>query len=124
MNKAHLVLPDDADSLRETVLQLAAEHSQKEQAFLEKQQDLESKIRFLEEQVRFFKERLYGRKSEKLTPEESKQLMLFNEAEQVADELSDKAEEITVPSHMLWGEKTGSFPAPPVGPMPAQLSIA
>ena len=56
---------------------------------------LESNVKKLEEQLRLLNAKLFGIKSEKLTQEQSNQLDLFNEAE----EIESAPEVITIPEH-------------------------
>ena len=98
-------MPDNVDSLKEIILSQRVQHRENR-----------SHIHFLEEQIRFFKARLYGRKSEKLTEEELKQLFLFNEAEEIIEKPSseEQAEELIVEGHTR--KKVGRRPLPEAFP--------
>lgn len=69
-----------------------------------------SKVSLLEEEIRFWKHKLYGTKSEKLSPAEHLQLCLFNEAEQGAAE-PEPEEKTPVAAHAR-GAKRGRKPLP------------
>ena len=60
-----------------------------------------SEISVLQEEIELLKQKLFGRKSEKLTEAERRQLDLFNEAEAVtsAVEEAEPVAEIVVPAH-------------------------
>lgn len=68
-------------------------------------------IALLEEQIEYWKNELYGRKSEKYTPEDEFQSELFNEAEMYSEPMEDEEEEIIdVPAHTK--RKKGRRPIP------------
>ena len=85
-------LPESPEELKALLVK-----SQKEFQTQVKQRD--SKIEILNDQVQSLKHQLYGRRSEKLSPEESKQAILFNEAEEVVACVKEKTEKIKVKSH-------------------------
>ncbi|HPM35688.1 MAG TPA: transposase, partial [Spirochaetota bacterium] len=58
-----------------------------------KHSHLETEIDSLRHQLSDFKRMLFGRRSEKLTKEETNQLLLFNEAEDGADEKTQQETE-------------------------------
>lgn len=100
MNSETAQLPDTVEDLKEVI------HSDKH--FIEFQQ---SRIEHLEKQVRLLKSRLYGRKSEKYVVDtDDKQMTLFDEAEEVAEEAPEKEEKITVAGHTR--KKRGRKPLP------------
>src|SRR5512147_162679 len=72
-----------------------------------------SEIHQLRDQVEYLKYKLFGRKSEKLTEAERKQLYLFNEAEVGAGEgeAEEPEEKIAVPAHTR-AKKRGRRPLP------------
>ena len=92
-----LKLPDDVAELQNIIVSLA-----------DKQAANESKILDLEEYVRQLKSALFGRKSEKIPPNEGKQSVLFDEAEVIALE---EREEVVVDKHNR--RKPGRKPLPP-----------
>ncbi|MCB1158272.1 MAG: hypothetical protein KDK45_12290, partial [Leptospiraceae bacterium] len=47
---------------------------------------LESLNKLKDEKIEYYRNQLYNKKSEKWTPDEQKQALLFNEAEQIVDE--------------------------------------
>ena len=70
---------------------------------------LESETQYLREQIKLLKAYIYGKKNEKLTPEDTAQGRLFNEAEDGADDdLIADAPVTTVRSHTR--KKTGRKP--------------
>jgi transposase len=75
--------------------------------------EYDSENRLLRDQVEYLKYKLFGRKSEKLTEAERKQLSLFNEAELGADGVREEASEetIVVPAHTR-AKKRGRRPLP------------
>lgn len=100
-------LPDDVKELHAIISNLAIEHQQTK----EEKNCLESESRYLKEQVKLLKAYIYGKKNEKLTPEDTAQGRLFNEAEDGADE--DTAAEADDPVTMVRGhtrKKTGRKP--------------
>jgi transposase len=80
-----LKLPDDIAELHKIIVSLA-----------DKQAANESKILDLEEYVRQLKSVIFGRKSEKIPPNEGNQLVLFDEAEVIVHE---EREDVVVDSH-------------------------
>lgn len=88
-------LPDDATALKKMLSEYYSENCQ------------------LRDQVEYLKYKLFGRKSEKLTEAERKQLYLFNEAELGANEASkeESEEKIAVPAHTRT-KKRGRKPLP------------
>lgn len=114
-------LPDDVNELHAIISNLAIEHQQIEEEknhlesenhkIEEEKNHLESESRYLKEQVRLLKAYIYGKKNEKLTPEDGAQGRLFNEAENGADE--DMVAEADAPVTMVRGhtrKKTGRKP--------------
>ena len=74
-------LPDDVDTLRRRLSEVLSEN------------------RVLQEENRLLKQKLFGPKSEKITEEESRQLVLFNEAEAGAALEAAAAEAIPIAPH-------------------------
>jgi transposase len=97
MNLDVLKLPDDVAELHKIIVSL-----------VDKQAVIESEKQDLEEYVRQLKSALFGRKSEKIPPNEGKQSVLFDEAEVIALE---KREEVVVDKHNR--RKSGRKPLPP-----------
>ncbi len=92
-------LPDDSISLKNMVASL--------QVIQDKKQ---SRIDFLEERIRLLQKELFGRKTEKQSKSDQKQLLLFDE-DQVDDPEEDELpEEVTVPEHSR--KKRGRKPLP------------
>jgi transposase len=112
-------LPDDVHELHEIISsitntyekEIASLESEKNQ-FEERSSHYESENLYLKEQVRLLKAYIYGKKNEKLTPEETEQGFLFNEAEEGIDETaSDDSSDVsltTVKSYTR--KKTGRKP--------------
>lgn len=71
-------LPDDVAALKEII------------------QTLQSQLRIQEEKLSWFNSKFFGRKSEKLTPEDVRQGLLFNEAEAGAVEAGPEPEKTTI----------------------------
>ena len=69
-------------------------------------------IKLLEEKVRLLQDKIFGRKSEKLTPSKYHQLSLFDEAEEIADTSppDEDDDKIHVPAHNR--KKRGRKPLP------------
>jgi len=88
-------LPDDIETLKQFIASYEAEN------------------KLLREQNRLLRARLFGRKTEKILPEDAhEQLLLFNEAEESLSEEPPKPEdEIVVPEHKR--RKRGRKPLPP-----------
>ena len=70
-------LPDDITALKEMINTLTKQSSEYEDSIKSK----DTKIKYLEEQLKLTTAKLFGRRSEKLTPEDSLQGRLFDEAE-------------------------------------------
>jgi len=77
MNVDASSLPENAADLKAIVISLAASHA----GLKEKEQTYQSRIEYLEERIRLLQNELFGRKTEKLPPEDRDQLPLFNEVE-------------------------------------------
>ena len=87
-------LPDDVTELHEIISSLKIQNEKSEQEkkhFEERSNHYESDNRYLKEQVKLLKAYIYGKKNEKLTPEDVTQGLLFNEAEDGTD--TDDTEE-------------------------------
>ncbi len=100
MNSESPQLPDSVEDLKEVI------HSDRH--YIEFQQ---SRIEHLENQVRLLRAKLFGRKSEKQAVDtDDKQLLLFNEAEETAEEKPANEEKVTVSGHTR--KKGGRKPLP------------
>lgn len=87
-------LPKTNEELKSIIIDL-------ESAILEQKERYESRIEYLEERVRLLTNELFRRSSEKRPEvEDPRQLHLFNEAEVLSSEKTEKEEEtLTVPEH-------------------------
>ena len=114
-------LPDDPEQLKEIIVNLSKEkqevYSKLEQehtSLKEEHSSLKEEHSHLEEKYKSLQRQLYGKKSEKLTPEDEHQMRLFNEAEEGSGEeaqLQTQAEETTeVKGHTR--KKRGRKPLP------------
>ena len=92
-------LPNDIDELKEIVIV----KSKAVELF-------SKKIDALEEKNRYLRSKLFGRKSEKPIKKDDKQLMLFDEAEEIAEQKPEE-KKIVIPSHTR--KKPGRKPLPP-----------
>lgn len=92
-------LPDDIDQLKQLILDMQ-----------EKQEKQDTLIESLKEELLFIKGLKHARKSEKWTSEDKRQMDLFNEMEQIADE-SDQAPEESVKKTSN-GKNAGRKPIP------------
>lgn len=97
-------LPDDVDSLKEIISNLTKLNK-----------DYKQEIQYLEEKNNLLLQKLFGRKSEKQTPEDAEQGRLFDEAETFSAPGKDEPEEesepvIVVSSHTR--RKRGRKPLP------------
>lgn len=99
-------LPNDPEELKEIILNLSQENK--------KLKNLEEEHAYLQEKYKSLQRMLYGKKSEKLTPEDEHQMCLFNEAEDGSieeDQLEEQIKETTeVKSHTR--KKRGRKPLP------------
>jgi transposase len=94
-------LPDEPEVLKEMLADLALKH-----------ESLDQKYAYLEEKYKALQRLHFGKKSEKLTPEDEHQMRLFNEAE---DGCLDEPEEIPVESTQVKShtrKKGGRKPLP------------
>jgi transposase len=98
-------LPDDSAELKEIIVSLAACRADLE----EKQHSYQSRIDYLQERIRLLQNELFGRKSEKLTKEDRRQLLLFNEVETTETTVAIP-NEIKIAAHTR--RKTGRKPLP------------
>jgi transposase len=90
-------LPEDIESLKQTIAEMTAAQAELEQKY-------RLQIDYLQERIRLLQNELFGRKTEKRPPsEDSKQLKLFNEAEVLCPEAADKDEKaaktLEIPAH-------------------------
>ncbi len=96
-------LPDDSEQLKVLLTNLS-----------EYTEQLEEKHAHLEEKYKYLQRMLYGKKSEKLTPEDEHQMRLFNEAEDGSGEedesIKQKEEKTEVKGHTR--NKRGRKPLP------------
>jgi transposase len=92
-------LPDDSTSLKNMIASL--------QVIQDKKQ---SRIDFLEERIRLLQKELFGRKTEKQSKSDQKQLLLFDENQVDDPEGDELPEEVTVPEHSR--KKRGRKPLP------------
>jgi transposase len=111
-------LPDDTASLQSIIITLNSKYNTLDAGYKTLQENHESKIRYYEDEIRYLNEKirllsfkLFGRKFEKLSPEDELQGRLFNEAEACADEKQAvKEEKIKVAPHER--RKRGRRPIP------------
>lgn len=101
-------LPEDIDSLKQTIVGMAA-------AQVELEQRYRSQIDYLQERIRLLQNELFGRKTEKRPlPEDAKQLKLFNEAEvlcpEAAAEDEKAAQTMDIPAHTRQKPKRKPLP--------------
>jgi len=98
----------DLESIIATLLDEAKKANlEKEQALSEKDKAL-IENKYLKSQLTLFKRRFFGSKSEKLTPEEIEQGLLFNEAEKFIE--LEKTKETVVKSHKRKKKRRKAFP--------------
>ncbi|WP_025322996.1 IS66 family transposase [Deferrisoma camini] len=92
-------LPNDIAALQRLLMAAQEEN----RALTEENQKLRSDVTLLQEEVQFLKHRLFGRKSERLSEAERKQLLLFNEAEATVEAAGggedEGEEEVRVSAH-------------------------
>ncbi len=114
-------LPDDIDKLQKIIFTISQQH-QKDTTEID---SLKEERHYLKEQVETYKKLYFGKKSEKLTPEDKSQMLLFNEAEdgQILDEIevdeSDNTPTTKVKSYIR--KKSGRKPLP--GDLPREEVI-
>ena len=86
-------LPDDVDALKAIIATLASEAAETlEKTTQSLTESYENKIKYLEEQLRLLNYKLFGRKSEKLSPEDVLQGRLFDEVEAHGEDKTDVEE--------------------------------
>jgi transposase len=90
-------LPEDIESLKQTIVEMAATQAELEQKY-------RLQIDYLQERVRLLQNELFGRKSQKRPlPEDAKQLKLFNEVEKLYPEAVAEDEKaaatMEIPAH-------------------------
>jgi transposase len=94
-------MKDDVKSLASEVAKLKTQIDEQQEYYEKRIDELQAKADLLEQENKVLRHRLFGRKSEKLTEDDYKQMVLFNEAECAADE--DQGErgqkDITVAGH-------------------------
>jgi transposase len=104
-------LPDNKKDLVSIISNLfkekEKEKTEKEKALNEKERAL-SEVKYLKSQLALFKRRFFGSKSEKLTPDEIEQGLLFNEAEEFSE--LEKTKETVVKSHKRKKRRRKTFP--------------
>jgi len=115
-------LPDDPHELKEIIFSLTTRSAEETNHYREtistqekRIEDLTKKNSYLDSEMKYLSERLkialkdfYGRKSEKLAPQDIHQGLLFDEIECYAPE--EKRERIPIPAHMR--AKPGRSPIP------------
>ena len=74
-------LPDDSEQLKQIIIQMQEKQDEMEKRL----QRQEAEINVLTEEVLFLKRLKFARTSEKWTAEDKRQMVLFNEIEQLAD---------------------------------------
>src|SRR4030067_3241169 len=82
-------LPDDVDALKAIITTIASESTEMLETT---KRSYESKIKYLEEQLRLLNYKIFGRKSEKLSPEDVLQGRLFDEVEAHGEDKTDVEE--------------------------------
>lgn len=102
-------LPDDVETLKSIISNITLEASEKLKTTTK---TYENQIKFLEEKIRLLNHKLFGRKSEKLSPEDELQGRLFDEVETHSEEgdAPEKEEVIRVSGHTR--KKGGRRPLP------------
>jgi transposase len=90
-------LPEDIESLKQTIVEMAASQAELEQKY-------RLQIDYLQERIRLLQNELFGRKSQKRPlPEDAKQLKLFNEVEELCPEAvaedEKAADTMEIPAH-------------------------
>jgi len=110
-------LPDDPEQLKRMLLNLSDEHSslkEEHSSLKDKHSSLKEEHGHLEEKYKSLQRMLYGKKSEKLTPEDEHQMRLFNEAEEGSAEKdeSEKHEKETTEVKSHTRRKRGRRPLP------------
>ena len=115
MNVDMRQLPDDPLELKTII----TEFSKQLETFSNQLDNEKNKYRLLEEQYTILKKLFYGRRSEKLTPEDQAQMHLFNEAEDGA--VKDEAESDTVTDQSLVKVKAHTKKKPGRKPIPDSL---
>lgn len=107
-------LPDDPKQLKKMLIDFSKEKQEAYSMLEEKHISLKEEHSHLQEKYKSLQRMLYGKKSEKLTPEDEHQMRLFNEAEEGDREEAEpekKAEETTeVKGHIR--KKRGRKPLP------------
>ncbi len=113
MTTAEQSLPEDVPSLQGIIFQQSKTLQEYEEEVSHYRSDLQLKQEEidqvkaenerLEEMVRLLKHQHFGRKSEAVRSEDSKQLGIFNEAEDLAAKATEVSEEIEVKSHRRRG---------------------
>ena len=106
-------LPDDPRLLKEMLVDLDKRYTHLDEKYI----DLDEKYISLEDKYKYLQRMFFGKKSEKLTPEDENQMRLFNEAEDGTENLSDDVSNETtavettqVKSHIR--KKSGRKPLP------------
>ena len=111
MNEAIINLPDDIGQLQSMICTLNTDYKNLQETSESKIHFLEDENKYLLEKIKLLSFRLFGRKSEKLSPEDELQGRMFNEAESHADDkLPVREEKVKVPSHER--KKSGRRPIP------------
>lgn len=112
-------LPDDPEALKKMLSELGGKYDSLDREYTslnEKYTTLDEKYTSLEDKYKILQRMFFGKKSEKLSPEEESQMHLFNEAEDGADNSDEvivceaETETIQVKAHPR--KKTGRRPLP------------
>jgi len=92
---------DDVKSLASEVAKLKTQIDEQQEYYEKRIDEIQAKAELLEQENKVLRHRLFGRKSEKLTEGDYKQMVLFDEAECAADEDQGERgqEDITVAGH-------------------------
>jgi transposase len=94
-------MEDDIKSLASEVAKLKTQIDEQQEYYEKRIDEIQAKAELLEQENKVLRHRLFGRKSEKLTEDDYKQMVLFDEAECAADEDQGERgqEDITVAGH-------------------------
>ena len=107
-------LPDDLEQLKSIIINLSNEKQEAYSKLEEEHTTLKEEHSHLQEKYKSLQRMLYGRKSEKLTPEDEHQMHLFNEIEDGSGEENEteKLEENTTEVKSHTRKKRGRKPLP------------
>ncbi len=102
-------LPDGVKELHDRIRQLEASLEKERAEKIEYQHEA---LKHFEE-IQLLRRRIFGRRAEKLSEEDRRQLLLFNEAEEILAQGSGQPEEQTVEVRAHSRRKSGRKPLPP-----------